>query len=89
LIMSSLEGRKSPGLSQGGILEMTSLSQSPRDRILWILANSGGKNGADQIKGTHLDEICNAEPILEELVREGRIKISPGKHGDMVSLMSR
>jgi hypothetical protein len=28
--------------------EMTSLSQSPRDRILWILANNGGRwSGAD------------------------------------------
>jgi hypothetical protein len=25
------------------ILEMTSLSQDPRDRILWILANKDGK----------------------------------------------
>ena len=29
-------------------LEMTSLSQSPRDRILWLLANHGGEDGARQ-----------------------------------------
>jgi hypothetical protein len=25
-------------------------------------------------------------PILDELVREGRIKIASGKHGDLISL---
>ncbi len=28
-------------------------------------------------------------PILEDLVKEGRIKISPGKYGDVVSLIAR
>jgi hypothetical protein len=28
-------------------------------------------------------------PILDELVREGRIKIAAGKQGDMVSLIRR
>jgi len=28
-------------------------------------------------------------PILDELVREGRIKIAAGKDGDMVSLTNR
>jgi hypothetical protein len=36
-----------------------------------------------QIEGRHRDEICNAEPILEELVRMGRIRIS----GEMVTLI--
>jgi hypothetical protein len=30
-------------IARKSILEMTSLSQSPRDRILWILASNGGK----------------------------------------------
>jgi hypothetical protein len=28
-------------------------------------------------------------PILEELAREGRIKIAAGKDGDMISLIGR
>ena len=28
-------------------------------------------------------------PILEELVKEGRIKIAAGKDGDLISLISR
>jgi len=28
-------------------------------------------------------------PILEELAREGRIKMTVGKHGDLVSLINR
>jgi hypothetical protein len=28
-------------------------------------------------------------PILEDLVKEGRIKISPRKYGDVVSLIAR
>ena len=40
-------------------LEMTSPSQSPRDRILWIIANKPRrKAGAEQIEEMHRDEIC-------------------------------
>jgi len=28
-------------------------------------------------------------PILEELAREGRIKITVGKHGELISLIGR
>ena len=36
---------------------MTTHSQSPRDRILWILTNNGGKDGTKQIESMHRDEI--------------------------------
>jgi hypothetical protein len=62
---------------------MTSLSQSPRDRVLWILANNGGKM-EEQIESSHRDEIRTfLNPTLEELAREGRIRIS----GEMVILI--
>jgi hypothetical protein len=28
-------------------------------------------------------------PVLEELVREGKINITPGKHGEIISLKER
>jgi hypothetical protein len=37
---------------------MTSSSQSPRDRVLWILTNNGGQDGAEQIEEIRRDEIC-------------------------------
>ena len=57
-------------------LEMTSLSQSPRDRILWILANNDGKMERSRLRArTGLRyELLN--PIIHELMMEGRIKIS-------------
>jgi len=68
---------------------MTSFSQSPRDRILWILANNGGKMERSRLRartGTRY-ELLN--PLLEDLVREGRIRIAVGKNGDLISLMVR
>ena len=55
------------------ILEMTSLSQSPRDRILWILANSGGRMERSRLRAHTGMRYAFLNPILEELAREGRI----------------
>jgi hypothetical protein len=67
------------------ILEMTSLSHSPRDRILWILANNGGKMERGRLRAA-TGRYALLNPILDELVREGRINIAVGKHGELISL---
>jgi len=54
--------------------------------VLW-----GGEEifwyGAEQIEGMHRDALMN--PILDELVREGRIRITTSKDGDLVSLTGK
>ena len=68
---------------------MTSLSQYPRDRILWLLANHDGKMERSGLRRRMGMRYALINPILEELVKEGRIKISPMKYGDVVSLIAR
>jgi hypothetical protein len=57
------------------ILEMTSSSQSPRDRILWILTEHGGQMERSRLRRDAGMRYALLEPILEELAREGRIRI--------------
>ena len=71
------------------IPEMTTLSQSPRDRILWILADNGGKMERSRLRARTGMRYALLNPILEELAREGRIKMTVGKHGELISLMER
>jgi len=71
------------------VLEMTSLSQSPRDRILWILINNGGKMERSRLRICTGMRYALLNPILDELAREGRIRIATGKDGDLISLISR
>jgi len=69
---------------------MTSFSQSPRDRILWILANSDGKMKRSDLRRRMTMKYADLDPILEELVKEDRINrltFSTGK--EMVILKSR
>ena len=68
---------------------MTSLSQSPRNRILWILANNGGTMERSRLRAATEMRYALLIPILEKLVREGRIKTTLGKDGDIISLISR
>jgi ribosomal protein L17 len=68
---------------------MTSLSQSPRDRLLWILANNGGTMERSRLRASTGMRYALLNPILDELVREGRIKTTLRKDGDIVSLISR
>jgi predicted transcriptional regulator len=75
--------------SKRAVLEMTSLSQSPHDRILWILANNGGKMERSRLRAATGMRYAMLIPILDKLVREGRIKMTLGKDGNMVSLISR
>ncbi len=65
---------------------MTSLSQSPRDRVLWILANNGDIMERRRLRASTELRYAILNPILEELAREGRIRITAGKQGDLVSL---
>jgi hypothetical protein len=58
------------------VLEMTSYSQSPRDRILWILNNSNGKMERSQLRRRMAMKYVDLDPILKELARKDRIKIS-------------
>jgi len=54
---------------------MTSHSQSPRDRILWILANNGGKKEQSRLRASTGMRYAMLISILEELAREGKITI--------------
>ena len=65
---------------------MTSSSQSLRDRILWILINNGGKMERSRLRARTGMRYALLNPILEELAREGRIKMSVGKQGNLISL---
>jgi predicted transcriptional regulator len=58
---------------------MTSFSQSLRDRILWILVNNDGKMERSRLRAHTGMRYAFLNPILEELAREGRIKIAIGK----------
>jgi len=60
------------------VLEMTGPSQSPRDRILWILTNSGGKMERSRLRRCAGMRYADLDPILDELAREGRIRIDAG-----------
>jgi len=62
-----------------GVKEMTSFSQSPRDRILWILMNNGGKMERSRLRAATGMRYALLNPILEELAKEGRIRIATGK----------
>jgi predicted transcriptional regulator len=67
---------------------MTSLSHSPRYRILWILTNNGGKVDRSRLRAATGMRYALLNPILEELIREGKIKVAVERHGDLVSLTS-
>ena len=53
---------------------MTSPSQSSRDRILWILANNGGKMERSRLRACTGMRYALLNQILDELVKEGKIK---------------
>ena len=67
---------------------MSNISQSPRDRILWILADNGGKMKRSRLRARTGMRYTLLNPILDELVREGRIRLTVSMQGDIVSLIS-
>ena len=68
---------------------MTSISQSPRDRILWILTNNDDRMERSRLRICIGMGYALLNPILNELVREGRIRITTGKDGDLIYLLGR
>lgn len=60
-----------------------SISQSPRDRILWILPNSGGKMDRSRLRRCAGMRYAQLDPILEELIGEGKIRIT----GEVISIL--
>ena len=54
------------------------MSQSHRDRILWILTNSGGRMDRSRLRRCAGIKLADLNPILGELAREGKIRI-PGE----------
>jgi hypothetical protein len=58
-------------------------SQSPRDRILWILSNSGGKMDRSRLRRCSGMRYAQLDPILIELSMERKIRIT----GEVVSLI--
>jgi hypothetical protein len=59
------------------------MSQSHRDRVLWILTNSGGKMDRSRLRRCAGIKLADLNLILGELAREGRIRIT----GEVVSLI--
>ena len=59
------------------------MSQSPIDRILWILSNSGGKMERSRLRRCAGIELADLNLILSEQAREGRIRIT----GEVVLLL--
>lgn len=57
--------------------------QSPRDRVLWILTNSGGKMDRSRLRRCAGIKLAELNLILGELAGEGRIRIT----GEVVSLI--
>jgi hypothetical protein len=55
---------------------MTTHSQSPRDRVLWTLAAHGGKMEQSRLRRCMGVEYALLNPILDELMKEGKIRIS-------------
>jgi hypothetical protein len=69
------------------VLEMTSHSQPLRDRILWLLTNHGGKMERSRLRRRMGMRYAVLNPILDEMAREDRIRITAGKDGDLISLI--
>jgi len=56
--------------------------QSPRDRILWILSNSGGKRERSKLRRCTGIKLADLN-LLGELAQEGRVRIT----GEVISLL--
>jgi uncharacterized membrane protein len=61
---------------------MTAPFLSPRDRVLWLLAHHGGKMKRSRLRAATKMPDAYLNPILGELEREGRIRIS----GNIITL---
>ena len=68
---------------------MRNLSGSPRDHILWLQSEHGGKMERSRLRQYMAIRYTVLNPLLDELAREGKINIAPGKHEDIISLKER
>ncbi len=57
-------------------MEIDPEPQSPRDKVLWELANHGRAMTRSRLRRQVKMPLAELEPILEELEREGVIEIS-------------
>ncbi len=48
---------------------------TPRDKVLWELASHGGKLKKSELRRRTRLKLSELEPILEELARDGKIRI--------------
>ena len=71
------------------ILEITSLSQFHRDRILWILANSDGKLERSRLRKRMAMKYADLDPILKKMEKEDRITIYQSDQGSIITLKAR
>ena len=62
---------------------MVTTSQSQNDRILWALANGGGKMKRSDLRRRVSMRLADLNQILGELARKGRIRIT----GEVISLI--
>jgi len=58
------------------LIKMSSSSQSPRDRILWILAYHGGKMERSRLRAKVAMRYALLNSVPDELVREGGIRMT-------------
>jgi len=66
----------------------TTSSQSPRDHIQWILAGSGGRMELSRLRRASGLKMASLNPILDELMKEGRISIT-GKDKNIIVLIGQ
>ena len=66
---------------------MTSqLVQSMHDRVLWLLENHGGRMARASLRRKIGWRYAILDPILENLEKEGKIKITLGRQGGSILL---
>ena len=58
-------------------------SQSPRDRVLWMLSNSGGKMERSRLRRCAGMRYALLDPILLELARKGKIRVD----GELITII--
>jgi hypothetical protein len=62
-------------------------SQSPRDRILWILTNSSGRMERSRLRRYMGMRYADLDPILEELEKEGKIILPSSPMGKEIVIL--
>jgi hypothetical protein len=70
---------KDQGKRLVAILAQIDPSLNPRDRVLWVLSEGGGKMTKSTLRRRVALKSGLLNPILEELAKEGRIRIEEQK----------